>query len=164
MKYTIFELLNENAKMPVRGSEQAGGWDITATEIIQEAPDFVRVLTGLKIQPPENHKVWITPRSNLTKHHWVVQNSPCLGDEDFVGEYEIRFRAFPTGAHLTRSDIEYANSFEATNLEFNYPDFPYKVGERVAQMCLSKVIDMKLSKGKVRQTKRGAGGFGSTGL
>ena len=43
--------------------------------------------------------------------------------------------------------------------------FPYKVGERVAQIYFDQVIDVELSEvAEITSSDRGEGGFGSTGL
>lgn len=153
---------HENAQIPTRGTEKAGGWDIYATEIITdpEQPDFVRVMTGIHLQPEPGTMIRIAPRSSLTKTHWIIQNSPVLCDEDYTGEYEIRFRAFPIGAHYT--GIE--NSNITLPIQLVYPEFPFKPGDRIAQLYKSSVLPIVWEVvTELEETARGAGGFGSTG-
>ena len=75
-----FKKLHPNAVIPKQATELAGGWDVVATEIIQESPDFVICKLGFSLQPPSNYKITLVPRSSLTKTHWIIQNSPGLGD------------------------------------------------------------------------------------
>lgn len=143
--------LHPDAVIPKKASELAGGWDVTATEIIQESEDFVICKLGFALQPPSNYKVTLVPRSSLTKTKWILQNSPGLGDPDYLGEYQYRFRALPDHVihYLTSSII--------------YPKFPYKVGDRIGQIYLEEIIpiEFKLVE-ELSDTVRGTGGFGST--
>jgi dUTP pyrophosphatase len=137
--------LHPNAVIPKQASEFAGGWDVVATEIIQEANDFVICKLGFAIKVPINHKLTIVPRSSLTKTMWVLQNSPALIDADFTGQIELRFRAMPF------SD------------DFAYSKFPYKINDRVAQCYLEEVIPIEFEVvEELSTTIRGDGGFGST--
>ena len=44
-------------------------------------------------------------------------------------------------------------------------NFPYKVGERIAQMYIEKVNNFEFEEvNELDQTERGSGGFGSSGL
>lgn len=150
------QLSHEDAKLPTKGTEKSGGWDIYATQIITDKnePDFVRVMTGIHLQPEPGMMIRVSPRSSLTKTKWVIQNSPVLCDEDYTGEYEIRFRAFPTGIK--------EGGWGSHHLV--YPEFPYVVGDRVAQLWKESVLPIVFEVvDKLEETARGAGGFGSTG-
>jgi dUTP pyrophosphatase len=47
----------------------------------------------------------------------------------------------------------------------NYSQFPYSVGERVAQIYFEKVEDVEfVDANELESSERGTGGFGSTGL
>lgn len=150
-----FQKRHELAQLPKRATELAGGWDVIATEIIQESPDFVICKLGFSLQPPPNYKITLVPRSSLTKTKWIVQNSPGLGDADYLGEYQFRFRCIPS------IDYSFVNP-DFLDL-FMYEDFPYKVGDRIGQIYVEEVIpiEFKIVK-ELELTKRGEGGFGST--
>lgn len=148
MKVKI-QIRHDNAVIPKRASDFAGGWDVTVTEIIKESPDFVICNLGFSLQPPNNYKVTLVPRSSLTKTHWVLQNSPCLGDPDFMGEYSLRFRCIPFHTNV-RGD-------------FMYSKFPYKVGDRIGQLYLEEIIPIEFEEVKyLDSTNRKEGSFGST--
>lgn len=144
--------LHKDAVIPKQATELAGGWDVVATEIIQEANDFVICKLGFSLQPPPNYKITLVPRSSLTKTKWILQNSPGLGDADYVGEYQFRFRALP--------------KYSIGNFDFfAYPEFPFEVGERIGQIYLEEVIPIEfIEVDELSSTERGSGGYGSTDL
>lgn len=143
MKVKI-QLRHPNATIPTRGSELAGGWDVTVTEIKDDG-DKVTCMLGFSLRPPDNYKVTLVPRSNLTKHNWIMNNSPGLGDPDFLGEYRMVFTGIPDALGLIT-------------------DFPYKVGDRIGQIYLEEIIPIEFEQVTfLEATKRGEGGFGSTG-
>lgn len=146
------------AQLPKRATEYAGGWDVIATEIEKVSNDFVICKLGFIAQLPAGYKLTIVPRSSLTKTHWVMQNSPGLGDPDFFGEYQIRFRAMPINFKL--NDPLFTKEDELV-----YPEFPYSIGERIGQVYIEKIIDTEfievdeIFKIGVRNPE----GFGTTG-
>ena len=138
------------AKTPKQATEFAGGWDVFATEIIKEHCNFVIVKLGFSLEPPKNYKVTLVPRSSITKTNWVLQNSPGLGDPDYTGEYQYRFRCIPIRLNL--SD------------EFVFDEFPYKIGDRIGQIYLEEIIPIEFEEVKELSTSdRNTGGYGSTG-
>jgi len=156
-----FQKLHPEAQLPKRGSELAGGWDVTVTEIVEKEPGFVICKLGFALQPSVNHKVTIVPRSSLTGTQWNIQNSPGLGDPDYRGEYQVRFRAFPTSGYTTPGNFVLN---EPIKVIFEYPEFPYKVGDRVAQMYIEEIIPIEFEEVEtLSETERGSGGFGSSG-
>ena len=148
-----FKKLNENAVLPERGSDFAGGWDVVVTEIEKIGKDFAICKLGFALSLPMGHKLTLVPRSSLTKTHWVQQNSPGLGDEDYRGEYQFRFRCMPTGIKI---DL-YENTL-------TYDEFPFEVGDRIGQIYLETVIPIEFNEVDIlSESNRNIGGFGSTG-
>jgi dUTP pyrophosphatase len=144
--------LHLNAVVPKRSTEFAGGWDVVATEMIQDSRDLVIYKIGWAMQPPPNFKITLVPRSSITKTKWILQNSPGLGDADYMGEYQFRFRSLPTG--VTKF-IDYS---------FEYAKPPFEIGERIGQIYLEEVIPIEFEEvEELSSTDRGEGGFGSTG-
>jgi dUTP pyrophosphatase len=151
--------LHKDAVLPKQATELAAGHDVIATEIIQEADDFVVCKLGFALTPPPGYKVVLVPRSSLTKTKWILQNSPGQGDEDFTGEYQYRFRAIPDSVEQTGGD--YGSS---VYWELKYPLFPYNVGDRIGQIFLEEVIKFKFEEvSELSNTERGSNGWGSTG-
>jgi dUTP pyrophosphatase len=100
------------------------------------------VPTGLIFELPDGTEAQVRPRSGLAwKHGVTVLNSPGTIDSDYRGEVKVML--------------------------INLGDAPFKIerGERIAQIIIADVVRAKLKKKKrVTKTKRGAGGFGSTGI
>jgi dUTP pyrophosphatase len=141
--------LHPNATTPKRATELAGGWDVTATEIERVDDDLVICKLGFALQLPKNHRLILVPRSSITKTKWILQNSPGLGDEDFIQEYQFRFRALP--------------QYQKGTLLFEYPRFPYEVGDRIGQVYLEEVIPMEFVEVEEFDFDNNRGAYGSTG-
>lgn len=137
-----FKKLTDNVKLPVKGSLHAACFDVYADRIIHESSGKVTVKLGFATEIPEGYKGVIVPRSNLTKHHWVMNNSIGIIDSDYRGEWMV--------------------IFGPTSLNFG---FPYEIGDRVAQIYFDKIVDVEFEEvGELNESDRGIGGFGSTGV
>jgi dUTP pyrophosphatase len=144
--------LHPNAVIPKQATELAGGWDVTVTEIEKIDDDLVICKLGFALQLPKNHRLILVPRSSLTKTKWFIQNSPGLGDADFLQEYQLRFRSLPI-----------MFGFNTGQPYVDYPEFPYKVGDRVGQVYLEEVIPMEFEEVEEFDVTNDRGGYGSTG-
>jgi len=136
--------VTEDARMPIKGSEHAAAYDVYAHSITSEVNGKVKVGLGFKTEIPKGYKGIIVPRSNLTKFHWVLNNSYGVIDADYRGEWMAIF----------------------TSLSSVYDgSFPYNVGDRVAQIYFEEVLPISFDVvPELEQSDRGEGGFGSTGL
>lgn len=142
--------LHKDASIPKQATELAGGWDVTVTEIEQKDDDLVICKLGFALQLPKGYKLTLVPRSSLTKTKWILQNSPGLGDGDYLQEYQFRFRALPWTVGFLRHELE-------------YPIFPYAVGERIGQVYLEEVIPIEFEEVEEFDFENDRGGYGSTG-
>jgi dUTP pyrophosphatase len=145
--------LHPLAKWPNRSSENAGGWDVFCVSIEQPEPDLIICKTGIAMRPADsNYKITLVPRSSLTKTGWIMQNSPGLGDPDYTGEYQFRFRALPiVRAYFGKRALK-------------YPKSPFAPGDRIGQIYLEEIIPIEFEEVlDLPKTERGDGGFGSTG-
>jgi dUTP pyrophosphatase len=139
--------VTEDARMPYKGSEHAAAYDVYAHSITSENGK-VKVGLGFKTEIPKGYKGILVPRSNLTKYNWVINNSYGVIDSDYRGEWMAIFTAIP--------GKEFAD---------DYQDFPYGVGDRVAQIYFEEVLPVSFDVvPELEQSERGEGGFGSTGL
>lgn len=136
--------LNENAIIPSRGSEYAAGYDLyacTSTPIIIAPHQTVKVGTGLAIELPHGTFGAIFARSGLaTKNGLRPANCVGVCDEDYMGEYIVALH--------------------------NDTDIPQMINpmERIAQLVVVPYISVEFEEvEKLTETKRGDGGFGSTG-
>ena len=141
IKYTK---LKENAIVPTRGSEKAAGYDLYACleEAVTIQPHTTCVIgTGLSFELPDNTFAAIFARSGLaTKSGLAPANKVGVCDSDYRGEYKVPLH--------------------------NHSNTPATVnhGDRIAQMVVMPFIPVELEEGKLSETARGAGGFGSTGV
>jgi dUTP pyrophosphatase len=136
--------------MPVKGSSQATGHDISSDqEVILGIGQALVVSTGISIDlslAPRDLDVQIRSRSGLAANHDVfVLNSPGTIDRDYQGEIKV--------------------------ILMNLGTTPFHIhkGMRIAQMVLGVVSPVMLvgkeSDGiKGFTTERGEGGLGSTGM
>jgi dUTP pyrophosphatase len=142
-----FKKLNADAKLPVKGSLEAACYDVYAHSIT-ETNGKVKVGLGFKTEIPKGYKGIIVPRSNLTKHYWVLNHSFGVVDSDYRGEWMAIFTSIYGAPFLNE-----------------YQPFPYKIGERVAQIYFEKVVDVEFEEVEdLISSERGEGGFGSTGV
>ena len=97
--------------------------------------------TGIAIQLPAGFEAQVRPRSGLAvKHGITVLNSPGTIDADYRGE---------VGVVLINHGAE---------------TFPVERGMRIAQMVVAPVaVAVWREVGDLDDTRRGGGGFGSTG-
>ena len=147
--------LNENAVIPVFATKGAACADVVATEIIKQDSYNVTVKLGFATQIPEGYKGVVVPRSSFTQKGWVMQNSPAQIDSDYRGEWMLKFQAVPFDAISTRHGL----------VDLLPDNFPYKEGDRVAQVYFEKVLQAEFEDvTELDQTDRGEGGFGSTGV
>jgi len=150
--------LHKDAVIPKQATDLAGGWDVTATEIERVGEDFVICKLGFALQIPKTHRLILVPRSSLTKTKWVLQNSPGLGDADYLQEYQYRFRALPESVKLNTNPMT-----ERSKGYLKYPPFPYFEGDRIGQVYLEEVIPMEFEEVEEFDFENNRGSYGSTG-
>jgi dUTP diphosphatase len=97
--------------------------------------------TGLAIAVPEGFECQLRPRSGLALNHGVtLPNTPATIDSDYRGELKVML------VNLG------AEPFEVTR------------GMRIAQMLVSRVEQVEFRPvDQLPESRRGEGGFGSTG-
>lgn len=132
----------EGLPLPSYASEGAAGLDIVAAESLTLAPgERHAVATGFAIAIPEGYEVQVRPRSGLAlKYGITCLNTPGTIDSDYRGEVKV--------------------------ILANLGSEPFEVvrGERVAQLVPAPVLRASMSEvQELEETRRGAGGFGSTG-
>ena len=97
--------------------------------------------TGIRVEIPDGYEAQIRPRSGLAlKHGITLPNTPGTIDSDYRG---------PLGVLLVNLGAE---------------PFVIRHGERIAQMIVAPVVRAGFEEVRyLTDTRRGAGGFGSTG-
>ena len=132
-------------ELPHYATSQSAGIDLRANleePILLKPLQRTLVKTGLFMELPIGYEAQVRPRSGLAfKKGITVLNSPGTIDADYRGEISVIL--------VNLSDEE----------------FVIENGERVAQMVIAKheQADWEVVVELV-ETKRGAGGFGSTGV
>ncbi len=137
---------SEGIDLPSYGTAGAAGMDLRAA--VPEDQDLViqpgaraLVPTGLTIAVPAGYEAQVRPRSGLALKHGVTcLNSPGTIDSDYRGE---------VGVILANLGPE---------------AFTIRRGDRIAQMVVAAYASVAWEEtNSLDETRRGAGGFGSTG-
>lgn len=132
--------------LPSYQSAHAAGLDLVAavpekSPLVLTPGQHALVPTGLCIALPPGYEAQVRPRSGLAARHGVtVLNAPGTVDADYRGEIAV--------------------------ILINHGSAPFEIrrGERIAQMVIAAVARAELvSVAALPPTKRGSGGFGSTG-
>ena len=134
--------LNENAIIPAYQSELAAGFDLHSVEdYVLKKGERKLIKTGLAFEIEPGFEVQIRPRSGLAfKHGITVLNTPGTIDADYRGEIMVLL------------------------INLGEEDFEIKKGERIAQAVIAPVVQAEFVETyELSDTKRGKGGFGSTG-
>jgi len=133
------------AALPQYESEGASGMDLRAfleTDVTIPPLGRAKIPTGLRIEIPEGYEGQVRPRSGLAiKTGLTVLNSPGTIDCDYRGDVEIIL------------------------INLGEKDVTIKDGERIAQLVVAPVCRAVIEEANaLAETKRGTGGFGSTGV
>ncbi|MEA5467264.1 dUTP diphosphatase [Spirulina sp. 06S082] len=135
--------LNGTALMPQYEHENDSGMDLISVEDIEIPTRETRLIhTGIAIELPPNTEAQIRPRSGLAlKHNITILNTPGTIDEGYRGEIGV--------------------------ILINHGKDTFRVsrGMKIAQMVIVPIIRVKIQEvSQLTDTKRGSGGFGSTGV
>ena len=144
MTEILIKRLSEKVGLPKYETEGSSGMDLAAhvKEPVEIKPGTTAIIpTGLAVSTPKNFEIQIRPRSGLAaKNQISVLNTPGTIDADYRGEIKVILINLGTKSYLIEN------------------------GARIAQMVLCPIVKAKLKEVKILEnTKRGSGGFGSTG-
>lgn len=146
-----FAKLHPEAVLPKRWSDEAVGYDLHAhilsehgrpSKMLAPPCSTINVATGLAVEPPPGHFIFVIPRSGLGKYSLSVTNSPGLIDPDYRGELRV---------------LVYNGSYINQYIEH---------GTRIAQMLVLPAVPIVIQEVELQElskTNRGDQGFGSTG-
>ena len=135
----------EGLELPAYQTPGSAGMDlraaIDADEVLQPGARTA-IPTGLRMALPAGHEGQVRPRSGLAfRHGLTVTNAPGTIDEDYRGEVKV--------------------------LLVNLGSEPVTItrGMRVAQLVVAPVVQVSVQTVEdLDETRRGSGGFGSTGV
>ena len=138
-------MAKQGFSLPGYASEGASGMDIRACleAPVTLDPGRIKLIpTGLALSIPSGYEVQIRPRSGLALKHGIgMVNGPGTIDSDYRGEIGI--------------------------ILINWGEAPFvvRMGDRIAQMVLSRVYRADFQNVEALDTtKRGEGGFGHSGV
>ena len=149
MKNLQLKILENGYGLPIPKYETEGAAGLDLLAAISESKNIIilpgkaeMVPTGIAIALPKGFEAQIRPRSGLAaKNGITILNSPGTIDSDYRGE------------------------ISAMLINHSKVNFEIERGMRIAQMVIAPVVQFNLIKAEtLDETKRGAGGFGSTGI
>ena len=128
--------------IPAKAHHDDAAYDLRSRVDVELPPGKTTLVpTGLFLELPIGYEAQVRPRSGLAlKSSLTLLNSPGTVDAGYRGE---------VGAIM-----------------FNAGSAPFQVhrGDRIAQMVIAKLPEIEMVQAEsLSETKRGAGGFGSTG-
>lgn len=134
--------LTADALLPKYAHPGDAGADLFANEDKELQPgESAMIKTGISIELPPSTEAQVRPRSGLAAKHMItVLNTPGTIDEGYRGEVGV--------------------------ILMNHGKSSYKVekGMKIAQMVVKPVITVAVEEvEELSDTRRGEGGFGSTG-
>tara|TARA_B100001093_G_scaffold407299_1_gene395920 strand:- start:1059 stop:1493 length:435 start_codon:yes stop_codon:yes gene_type:complete len=130
------------AQLPSRGSQGAAGYDLYAANpepIVVRHSQRALIPTGIQVVLPPGTYGRIAPRSGLAVKKGISVGAGVV-DIDYTGDVGI--------------------------LIFNHgsEEFTVTAGDRIAQLILERIVTPEVVElDHVSETRRGCGGFGSTG-
>ena len=135
---------HEDATLPEKASEFAAGWDIRALEeTVVSFRSSVMVPTGIRIAIPEGYEGQIRARSSLGKKGLILPHSIGTIDSDYRGDLYVLMTWIGEG-----------------------DSYVIQKQERIAQLVIAPIPEATFREVGIEElgvTKRGEGGFGSTG-
>ena len=136
--------IKTNGKTPEYATEYSAGIDLyckTDKNIIIKPKETVKIHTGLYVEIPKGFFGAVYPRSSTgVKKHLMLANTVGIIDSDYRGELMVFF--------------------------YNYGDSDQIIenGDRLAQLVIQPYLRCEIKKvDELADSKRGDGGFGSTG-
>lgn len=135
------QLLNDQAKVPTRGTEHAAGYDLFCVgDYTIEPSASAMIATGVAMAIDHGWAGLIWPRSGLAVKH-SLDTLAGLIDSDYRGEIKV------------------------VMINLGNKAVTFKTGDRIAQIVFQQVYQNDLLVvASVDDTDRGDGGFGSTGV
>ena len=138
----VVKKLHVDARLPnyAHGPEEDAGMDLCAVERLVLSPGVAQgVPTGIAIELPSGYEGQVRPRSGMALKHSIIANFGTI-DPGYRGE--IRVVMFNLGAS----------------------DYVIEKGDRVAQLIVARYEPVEWEESdQLGESRRGAGGFGSSG-
>ena len=134
--------LQENAVIPTYAKEGDAGMDLTATTKWYDDDNNVCYGTGIAMEIPKGYVGLVFPRSSNAKKDLILSNSVGVIDSGYRGEITFKFK-------LTEN--------------LNLAKY-YNIGDRIGQIIIIPYPSIEfIEVEQLSETKRGSGGYGSSG-
>lgn len=153
-----FKKINPRAVAPKIQTDSSAGMDLTAISFeIDNDNGFVKYDTGIAVEIPEGHVGLIFPRSSICKTAQTMANCVGVIDADYRGSISVVMRMYVNPEILQEA---YMNLDPLPDKDITV----YRPGDRIAQLVIMPYPKIELEEAEeLSETKRGAGGYGSTG-
>ncbi len=142
MRVTI-KKLHPEAYLPeyAHGPRDDAGMDLRAIQDVVLTPGVPQAVpTGLAIELPGGFEAQLRPRSGLAlKHAITLPNAPATIDPGYRGEIKVIL------------------------LNLGTSDYHIQKGDRIAQLVVARYEPVEWDEGELGASRRGEGGFGSSG-
>ena len=136
--------LHPDAVKPKYAKESDAGMDLVATEIISKTETQITYGTGLAMEIPDGMVGLVFPRSSIRNTNLQLSNSVGVIDAGYRGELQATFNIL--------------NPIVVEGFGIYMP------GDRIAQIVIvPHPIVQFVEVDELSESKRGDGGFGSTG-
>jgi dUTP pyrophosphatase len=137
--------LRASAVLPTYQTELAAGMDLSAdldAPVVLQPGDIALIPCGFAMALPPGYEAQVRPRSGLaTKFGISMPNAPGTVDADYRGEMKVPL------------------------INLGRTPFVVEPKMRVAQMVIARVERAQIAEvDQLTETRRGEGGFGSTGV
>jgi dUTP pyrophosphatase len=133
--------LHPDAVKPKYAKESDAGMDLIATSIIENTTFQVTYGLGIAMEIPDGMVGLVFPRSSIRNTELMLSNSVGVIDAGYRGELQATFNKL--------------NGLDS---------IAYNVGDRIAQIVIvPHPIVQFVEVDELSESKRGNGGFGSTG-
>ncbi|MCK6462393.1 MAG: dUTP diphosphatase [Candidatus Pacebacteria bacterium] len=136
-----FQRISAEAVIPSYAHPGDAGMDVFSTEeALIKAGERKNVRTGVKMEMPEGYAALVWDKSGLAAKDGIKTMAGVI-DSGYRGEIVIVL------------------------VNLSQKDFEIKKGQKIAQMLIQKVERPEIEEAEnLNESKRGEGGFGSTGL
>src|SRR5579871_58371 len=123
------------------GPDEDAGMDLRSVEDVTLEPGIPQLVpTGLTIELPPGYEAQVRPRSGLAlKNSITMPNAPGTIDPGYRGEIRVIL------------------------LNLGREPYAIQAGDRIAQMIVARYEKVEWQEGDLADSRRGAGGFGSSG-
>ena len=138
----LVKKLHADAELPhyAHGPEEDAGMDLRSVERVVLSPGVAQgVPTGIAIELPAGYEAQVRPRSGMALKHSVTVNFGTI-DPGYRGEIRVVMFNLSAG------------------------DYVIEKGDRIAQLIVARYEPVEWEEGdELGESRRGAGGFGSSG-